>query len=103
MAAFGEAAVLGCGGLQPALDLAPQIVRFHHRVDDVLGGEVGDVYVPLVLESFFSYESLPVLRVVEGSLRGYNDLKGGSEELERIMVRGRQRNGGFSRERIRGV
>jgi hypothetical protein len=29
-----------------------------------------------------------VLTAVEGSLRGYNDLKGGFEELERIMVRG---------------
>jgi hypothetical protein len=28
------------------------------------------------------------LRAVEGPLRGYNDLQGGFEELERIMVRG---------------
>jgi hypothetical protein len=29
-----------------------------------------------------------VLRAVESPLRGYKDLQGGLEELERIMVRG---------------
>jgi hypothetical protein len=33
-----------------------------------------------------------ILRAVESPLRRYNDLQGGFEELERIMVWGRQRN-----------
>jgi hypothetical protein len=44
-----------------------------------------------------------VLRAVESPLLGYNDLLGGFEELDCIVPQGRQRNGGFSRERIRGV
>ena len=39
-----------------------------------------------------------VLRAVESSLLGYNDLLGGFEELDCIVPQGRQRNGGFSRE-----
>ena len=44
-----------------------------------------------------------VLRAVESPLRGYNDLLGGFEELDCIVPQGRLRNGGFSREKIRGV
>jgi hypothetical protein len=36
-------------------------------------------------------------------LGGHNDLLGGFEELECIVPQGRQRNHGFSREKIRGV
>jgi hypothetical protein len=44
-----------------------------------------------------------LLRAVESPLRAYNDLLGGFEELDCIVPQGRQRNGGFSREKIRGV
>jgi hypothetical protein len=44
-----------------------------------------------------------VLRAVESPLLGYNDLLGGFEELDCIVPRDRKRNGGFWRERIRGV
>ena len=40
---------------------------------------------------------------VESPLLGYNDLLGGFEELDCIVPQGRQRNGRFSRERIKGV
>jgi hypothetical protein len=40
---------------------------------------------------------------VESPLLGYNDLLGGFEELDCIVPQGRQRNRGFSREKIRGV
>ena len=41
--------------------------------------------------------------VVEGLFVGYKDVQGGFEELWNILTGGRQRNGGFSREKIRGV
>src|SRR5919107_1768339 len=44
-----------------------------------------------------------VLLVVECPLLAYNNVLGGFEELYCIVDQGRQRNGGFSRERIRGV
>jgi hypothetical protein len=44
-----------------------------------------------------------LLRAVESPLRAYNDLLGGFEELYCIVPQGRQRNRGFSREKIRGV
>jgi hypothetical protein len=44
-----------------------------------------------------------VLWAVESPLRGYNDLNGGFEELDCIVDQGRQRYGGFSREKVRGV
>jgi len=43
-----------------------------------------------------------VLRAVESPLLGYNNLQGGLEELDCIVPQGRQRNGRFSRERIKG-
>jgi hypothetical protein len=42
-------------------------------------------------------------RAVESPLLGHNDLLGGFEELDCIVPQGRQRNRGFSREKIRGV
>jgi hypothetical protein len=46
---------------------------------------------------------LDPLRAVECSFVGFNDLQGDFEELQDRVAQGRQRNGGFSRERIRGV
>ena len=43
------------------------------------------------------------LRAVEGLLLGYKGIQGGLEELDCIVPQGRQRNGRFSRERIKGV
>jgi hypothetical protein len=40
---------------------------------------------------------------VERPLRGYNNVLGGLEELYCIVNQGRQRNQGFSREKIRNV
>jgi hypothetical protein len=44
-----------------------------------------------------------LLRAVESPLRAYNDLLGGFEELDCIVPQGRQRNRGFSSEKISGV
>jgi hypothetical protein len=44
-----------------------------------------------------------VLRAVECPLLGYNDLEEGFEGLYCIVNQGRQRNRGFSRDKIRGV
>jgi hypothetical protein len=40
---------------------------------------------------------------VESPLSGYNNLQGGFEELYYIVNQDRQRNSGFSRDKIRGV
>jgi hypothetical protein len=44
-----------------------------------------------------------VLGAVDGSFVGYNDLQEGFEELYCIVNQGRQRNRGYSRDKIRGV
>jgi hypothetical protein len=43
------------------------------------------------------------LRAVEGLLLGYKGIQGGLEELDCIVNQGRQRNGRFSSDEIRGV
>ena len=56
VAAFGEVAVLALGRGQAADQLVAEVVRLDHGVDDVLGGQVEDVDVLLVLAALLGDE-----------------------------------------------
>src|SRR5919202_51150 len=90
--ALGEMTVLPRGGGQPPHELTAELIGFDHRVDDVLGGEMDDVDVLLILGAAFGDETFAFGRVfdrfdlvevdrVDRGLRAHNrDASGGKSD-----------------------